>query len=78
LADVVVVPDRGGQGEDALGDADPDPGWSVAAAVFEVELTVEGVVDGFDDLSQWCEELGPCPGGLAFVGRGVGGRRPGR
>ena len=50
LAGAVVVPDRGGQGEDALHDADPDPGGGVAAVLFEVELTFEGVVDRLDDL----------------------------
>jgi hypothetical protein len=50
LAGVVVVPDGGGQGEDALYDADPDPGEGVPAVLFEVEFAFEGVVDGLDDL----------------------------
>jgi hypothetical protein len=36
---------------------------------FEVELALEGVVDRFDDLAQWLEELGACAFGLAFAGR---------
>ena len=50
LAGVVVVPDRGGQGQDALHDAEPDSGRGVPAVSFEVELTLEGVVDRLDDL----------------------------
>jgi hypothetical protein len=34
----VVVPDGGGQGEDALQDADEYSGWCVAAVSFQVEL----------------------------------------
>ena len=50
-SDAVVVPDRGGQGQDALHDADPDPGGGVAAVLFEVELALEGVVDRLNDLA---------------------------
>jgi hypothetical protein len=42
---VVVVPDCGGEGEDALEDADDDAVGGVAAVLFEVELAFEGVVD---------------------------------
>jgi hypothetical protein len=45
LAGAVVMPDRGGQGQDALHDTYPDPGRGVATVLFEVELTLEGVVD---------------------------------
>jgi hypothetical protein len=43
-ADVVVVPDDDGEGEDALLDADDDAGGGVAAVGFEVELALEGVI----------------------------------
>src|SRR5918995_4623488 len=69
LAGAVVVPDRGGQGQDALYDADPDPGGGVTAVLFEVELAFEGVVDGLDDLAQRLEELISCSWGLALAGR---------
>ena len=51
LAGAVVVPDRCGQGQDALHDPDPYSGWGVAAVLFQIELTLERVVDRLDDLS---------------------------
>src|SRR3954447_16695447 len=48
LAGVPVVPDRGGQGEDALQDPHGDAGDGPAAVLFEVELAFEGLVDRFD------------------------------
>ena len=48
----VVVPDRGGEGEHALQDADPGAAGSVTAVAFEVELAFEGLADRFDDLAQ--------------------------
>jgi hypothetical protein len=46
------------------------PGREGAPAVcFEVELTVEGVVDRLDDLAQWFEELAAGSFGFAFAGR---------
>jgi hypothetical protein len=39
------VPDRCGQGEDALQDPYGDAGDGAAAVVFEVELAFEGLVD---------------------------------
>jgi hypothetical protein len=65
LAGVVVVPDGGGQGEDALDDPGQDSGGGVPAVAFEVELALEGVVDRFDDLPQWPEELDT--GALVFA-----------
>jgi hypothetical protein len=38
LTGVVVVPDRGGQGEDSLEDADQDAGRGVPGVLLEVEL----------------------------------------
>jgi hypothetical protein len=49
-AGLVVVPDRCGQGQDALQDADHDSGGGVSAVSFQVELALEGVVDRLDDL----------------------------
>jgi hypothetical protein len=46
------VPDRGDQREDALQDADQDTVRGVAAVSFQVELTLEGLVDRFDGLTQ--------------------------
>src|SRR6266498_2616626 len=50
LAGVVVVPDRGGQGEDALQHARDDACRGVPTVAFQVELAFEGVVDRLDDL----------------------------
>ena len=50
-AGLVVVPDRGGHGQDALGDPDGDSFEGAAAVGFEVELAFEGVVDRFDELA---------------------------
>jgi hypothetical protein len=45
------MPDRGGQGEQAGGDAGADPGQGPAAVSFEGELAFEGVDDGLDPLT---------------------------
>src|SRR3954462_12594529 len=50
LACVPVVPDRGGQGEDALQDPDGDAGDGSATVLLKVELAFEGLVDRFDAL----------------------------
>src|SRR6266545_3235131 len=68
-ADPIVVPDGGGEGQDALPDADDDAGGGVAAVGFEVELAFEGVVDRLDDLAQGFEEAGAGTFGLALAGR---------
>ena len=41
-----VVPDHGGEGEDPLQDSCPHAGWGAAAVAFEVELALQGLVDG--------------------------------
>jgi hypothetical protein len=46
----VVAPDRGGHGQDALGDADGNTRIAALAVVFEVELAFEGVVDRLDQI----------------------------
>jgi hypothetical protein len=48
-----VVPDGGGEGEESLADAGGDALGFAAAVAFEIELGFEGLVDGFDDLSEW-------------------------
>jgi hypothetical protein len=67
-ADVVVVPDRGGEGEDALPDAYEHAGAGASAVLFEIELALEGVVDRLDDLAQWLEQAGARAVGFALAG----------
>jgi hypothetical protein len=69
LASGVVVPDGGGQGQEALQDADGHPAWVVAAVAFEIELALEGVVDRLDDLAQRLKNRVPAWLGLALAGR---------
>jgi len=71
---VVVVPDRGGQGEDALQDADQHTVAGFAAVVFEVELTFVGIEDRFDGLAQGLEEPGAATVGFALAGRSQQGQ----
>jgi hypothetical protein len=54
---VVVVPDRGGQRQDALQDPDHDSGGGVTAVAFEVELGFEGLVDRLDGLARGLEQV---------------------
>jgi hypothetical protein len=68
-AGLVVVPDRGGQREDALQDADKDAVRGVAAVSFQVKLTFEGLVDRFDGLAQRGEQTRSRARGLALAGR---------
>ena len=65
----VVVPDGGGQGQDALQDADDDALRGVPAVSFEVELAFECLVDRLDDLAQRLEQARAGVLGLAFAGR---------
>jgi hypothetical protein len=67
-AGLVVVPDRGGHGQDALGDADGDSLEGAAAVGFQVELAFEGVVDRFDELADGLEQRLAVPGGLVLAG----------
>lgn len=57
LAGGVVVPDRGGEGEDSPQDSDGDAVDGVTAVLLKAELALEGVVDGLGDLPQGLEEL---------------------
>src|SRR6266545_967268 len=65
LVSVFVVPDGGGEGEDALEDAGGDAAVCSSAVFFEVELAFEGVVHRLDDLAQRFEESGT--GAWSFV-----------
>src|SRR5690349_23151332 len=66
-ADLPVVPDGGGHGEQALGDAGAEASSGAAAVAFEVELALEGVVDRFDPLPDPAD--GPVPGRLVAAVR---------
>ena len=59
------MPDRGGEGEEAGGDAGVDAGQSAAAVLLEGELAFEGVEDCLDPLPL-AGEL-PEPGCLVFA-----------
>jgi hypothetical protein len=65
----VVVPDRGGQREDALPDAGYDTSGCAPLVPFEVKLSLEGLVDRFDDLSQRLERGCARPLPFTFTGR---------
>ena len=67
LTGLVVVPDGGGHGQDALGDAGGDAFEGPAAVGFEVELVFEGVVDRFDQLADGLEQRLAVAGGLVFA-----------
>jgi hypothetical protein len=69
LAGGAVVPDRGGQGEQALRDADGHPGHAAAAVQLQVQLALEGVVDRFDELADRCQQLLAGTGCAVAVGR---------
>src|SRR5437763_251531 len=69
LGGVVVVPDGGGQGQDALQDPGNHPAAGAPAVAFQVKLAFEGVVDRLDDLAQRPEEPGAGPFGLTLASR---------
>src|SRR5438128_7154101 len=69
LPGVVVVPDGGGHGQDALGDADGDAFEGAPAVGFQVELALESVVDRFDQLADGLQQRLAASGGLVFAGR---------
>jgi hypothetical protein len=50
-AELPVPPDRRGQGEEALGDPDPDAGQGAAAVAFQAKLVFEGVEGALDPLA---------------------------
>ena len=57
LAGVVVVPEGGGQGQDALQHPHDDACRGVPAVAFQVQLAFEGLVDRLDDLPQQPEQV---------------------
>src|SRR6266540_3015538 len=65
----LVVPDGGGEGEDALQDAHGDSVAGPAAVAFEVELAFEGVVDRLDDLAERFEQPGAGAGSFPLERR---------
>src|SRR6516165_9492801 len=83
-ASLVVVPDGGGQGQDALADADGDAFEGAPTVGLQVELALEGVVHRFDQLADRFEHRLAGPRRLVFAGgpqqgdaaAGRAGRRP--
>ena len=69
LSGLVVVPDHGGEGQDALQDPDCDPDTGAATMAFQVQLAFEGLVDRLDELPQRLEQPRPGPLGLALARR---------
>src|SRR2546430_4690832 len=63
-----VVPDRCCHGEQPLGDAGVDAFGGAATVAFEVELALEGVVDGLDPLADPARR--PVAGGVVPAGGG--------
>ncbi len=75
LSSLVVVPDRGGEGEDALQDPDRDPHPGAAAMAFQVQLSLEGLVNPLDQLPQRPEQVRPGRSGSPLRA-GRNNRRP--
>ena len=69
LAGAVVVPDHGGQGQDALQHPYGHACRGVPAVAFQVQLAFEGLVDRLDHLPQRAEQVRAGPLGLALAGR---------
>ncbi len=67
---MAVVPDGGGEGEQALGDSRGDAGEGAPAVQLEVELAFEGVVNRLDELANRRQQAWPGRGArLRQVGR---------
>jgi hypothetical protein len=58
-SDEPVVPNAGGQGEEALGNTGEDTGGSATAVLFEGELAFEGVEYALDPLPNWSKGTEP-------------------
>src|SRR5579863_5684175 len=65
-ADLLVVPDRGREGEEALKNPGHDPEGGAAAVALQVELALKGLVHRLDDLAKRLEEPSTGPGSLAL------------
>src|ERR687891_2929904 len=50
-AELPVAPDPGGQGQQPLGDPNPEALYGVGAVAFQAELVLQGVEDGLDPLA---------------------------
>jgi hypothetical protein len=68
LAGVVVVPDCGGERQQALQHPDEHSAGGVPAVQFQVELAFEGVKDRLDGLAQRFEQRRPGAFGFAAAG----------
>jgi len=66
LVGVVVVPDRGGEREQALQDAREDALVGASTVAFEIELAFEGVIDRLDEPG-----VPQLEAGSGYVGRRV-------
>lgn len=66
---LVVVPDRGGYGQQALGDAYGNSGGGSAAMLFQVELALGGIVDRLDEVPDLLEYRFAVTGLLRLAGR---------
>jgi hypothetical protein len=76
LSGAPVVPDRGGQGENALQDPHGNVGDDASAVLFEVELTLEGFIDESDALPYRTERAAARPRSFPAV-RGFAPRAAG-
>src|SRR6266545_946481 len=70
-AGLPVPPDRGGHGQQALGDPDVDAGQGAAAVSFQPELVLEGVEGAFDPLAPAAQRAVP-----AWLVGAVGAQQP--
>src|SRR4249920_1057679 len=66
-AKLLVEPQHRGQGEQPLGDPDPDPGHGPATVCFQAELAFEGIDDALDTLAD-CAQVAVPGGFIAAVG----------
>src|SRR5919198_1913871 len=71
VADLVGVPDGGGQGEQALADAGAQAGQGAGAVAFQAEFVFGGPDDGFEPLADAAEGA-VAVGLVAPVGAGEG------
>src|SRR6266508_6833509 len=71
-AGLPIPPDRGGQRQQPLGDADVDAGKGAAAVAFQPELVLEGVEGALDPLPDPAQRAVPA----RLVGA-VGAQQPG-
>ena len=56
--------DRCGEREDALQDTSAEAFGFASAVAFQVELRLQGLIGGLDDLPEWFQELSEWPDGL--------------